>query len=113
MTSLRRAPPPRRPFRRLRFLDCLGGGRGLRQLLPSKARLERRDKIGRCRPSLDLEALDFLTRHLLFDRLQLSGWNSVPDNSLINRSASVRSWSRIFGVAPWSISVALYTSSAK
>jgi hypothetical protein len=42
----------------------------LRQFLPAEARLERRDQIGRRRPGFDLDALDLLAGHLLFDCLQ-------------------------------------------
>ena len=45
-------------------------GRRLRQLLPSEARLERRDQVGRRGPGLDLDALDLLAGDLLLDRLQ-------------------------------------------
>ena len=48
---------------------CLGGSR-LRQPLPFETRLERRDQVSRRRSVLDLDALDLLTRDLLFDRLQ-------------------------------------------
>jgi hypothetical protein len=58
-----------RPLRRRQLLLGLGGD-GLGQRLPSEARLERRDQVGRRGPRLDLDALDVLTRDLLFDRLQ-------------------------------------------
>jgi hypothetical protein len=74
--------------------------------------LERRNQIRRRRSGLDLHALDLLARDLLLDRLQEAlpvlilvllgvklGLRQLADEPI------ARSWSRILGSAPWSISI--------